>query len=108
MIQPSRQWCRTCAQTVGRVDRQWRVRAIELAVAGKSPAQIAVVLGVSLWGHVGDDDTEGQAGVVPVLHQHGLLGRDRDQWLDAWQEASPDTYRAYSPKRRSRRKPLAR
>lgn len=81
--------CDPCAQAT-RPDRAWRVAAIQLAVAGKSPAQIHVALRVQMYPSRDDDEAQRQRGyLIPWLWQCGLLS---DEWLRTWRHVAEASY----------------
>lgn len=77
-------WCRTCRQ-IWREDRAWQPRAVEMAVAGSSPAVIARALNRPLWPEDGDNGVVAYLlGEVPALVQ--------DDWRDALREQAPHLF----------------
>lgn len=79
----SAKWCAKCRQTIGRADRNWQLRAIAHAVDGKTPPEIAAILGQPLWGKSDEEPGAFRLGVVPYLLAEGLLGESTEQWRAA-------------------------
>lgn len=73
---PTGRWCPSCRQ-VHRADREWRHRAVEMAVAGASVPIIAGAVG-----HPTSDVVRHLLGEVPDLVDPA--------WRDAWREATPN------------------
>lgn len=91
-----------------RSDRRWRVDAIEMAVAGKSPAVISARLGLPLWRIEDAEEAESMSlrrdeasGIVPHLYRHGLLSAE---WKEAWEERDPAGYAKRNGTRRRKAK----
>lgn len=91
-----------------RSDRRWRVDAIEMAVAGKSPAVISARLGLPLWRIEDAEEAESMSlrrdeasGIVPHLYRHGLLSAE---WREAWEERDPVGYAKRNGTRRRKAK----
>lgn len=66
-------WCAKCRQSF-RADRAWQLKAIQLHVDGKTPAEIAVACDRPLWRTHEDDQRRGGVAIVPFLLEQGLLG----------------------------------
>lgn len=81
---PRSRWCRTCRQ-IWREDRAWQPRAVEMCVAGSSPAIIARALNRPLWPEDGDN------GVVAYLlgEVPALVSAD---WRAALKEQAPHLF----------------
>lgn len=77
---PSRgtgRWCARCKQVLGRDDRAWQIRALEMHDQGVSPRRIAVLLDRPLWKGSADDGRDANGGaVVPYLLSKGALGAE--------------------------------
>lgn len=77
-------WCRTCRQ-IWREDRAWQPRAVEMAVAGSSPAVIARALNRPLWPEDGDNGVVAYLlGEVPALIDN--------EWRDALKLQCPHLF----------------
>lgn len=81
-LRSAARWCDGCRQTVGRSDRAWQIKAIDLCVEGKSPTEIRTALKRPLW-RAPDSDNQSSA-IVPFLLSEGLLG---EQWREALRRA---------------------
>lgn len=87
-IGASGKWCPRCKQVVGRKDRAWQPQAVAMAVAGKSPPEIAVGVGRPLWrSELLDESGRSQGGaVVPHLINEGLGPIIGEEWREALDE----------------------
>lgn len=78
-------WCARCKQVLGRDDRAWQIRALELHGEGMSPPRIAAVLNRPLFVASADDGRDPNGGaVVPYLLGQGLLAAS---WAERLREA---------------------
>lgn len=79
-------WCARCKQVLGRDDRSWMIRVLELHGEGYSPPRIAAVLDRPLFVASAVDGRDPHGGaVVPYLLGKGLLG---PSWASRLREAT--------------------
>lgn len=89
---PSRgtgRWCAYCKQVVGRDDRAWQTKALELWGMGLSPPRIAARLRLPMFERRSDDGREaGGAAIVPFLVAHPDLADwpEREAWSQRLRE----------------------
>lgn len=109
-LEPSKagRFCAKCKQVAGRDDRKWQLKAIVLAVEGKSPPEISVAVNRPLWTTREEDGDQGSA-VVPFLLAEApwLLKPDAETWRRALLEATNTGERrtsAQPPRFRSERR----
>lgn len=78
-------WCARCKQILGRDDRAWQIRALELHDTGSSPRVIAVILDKPMWVGAIEDGLGRSQAVVPYLLSKGVLG---PEWAERLRNAT--------------------